>query len=223
MYVYAQRYGKAASQPVDYTSNPNQQRDVNLWYQNLQQCYKDAYNSITSVDEFLENVTCCYSSYAYIFDTTTSVTNITLANQSVANSSDRCGITPLFTQQYYYLPPADYGNNSRLSPLDWILVIGFLLGSFTGLIYLVYICRYKKKERTRLSFQGEELAKRTVENMEDEDRDYMHRIDSTVSGVFKRFWKRHVANTDNMNKPILDDKSLEKASVVTDKSKNELL
>lgn len=125
------------------------------WFVALEACYTDKYNAAVSTksgaQEFLTSIQSCYGSYAYVYQTPTSVYNISLIVVStVSNYTDR---TPALLRYKYTLPNASSVNPETLSWLDYILII-LLFGSVSIFIgYILYILWVDKSKLQTLTMR----------------------------------------------------------------------
>lgn len=71
--------------------------------------------------------------------------------------------TPWFAQYIYDLPPNDDDKNEKLTILDYIIIIFAGLALLYG-VYYILMKMLVRKPRRRVSFEGEKLAERTIEN-----------------------------------------------------------
>eukprot|EP01040_Poterioochromonas_malhamensis_P005401 gene5402-5795_t len=170
---------KSAPTVVSWTAGQQANPDVYRWYSDLYNCYEQSYTTTQTdsgdANSFLALVAKdCYHDYAYFFKTTNSVYNITLASDTADYA------TPMLTQYIYNLPSSNDGDAENLTAIDYVMIALAFVGC-CGVIYYFLRKLLGKKARRRVSFEGERVAAKTVENItntgieeDNEDRAYFH-------------------------------------------------
>jgi len=120
---------------------------VVYWYGNLSDCYTTKYEETKEKGNdfyyFLNALKQCYGSYAYAYNSNTSVYNITLYNISTDFSS------PMLERYSYLIPTGTSNEDERMSAFDWTVVAIFILIVIIGMMVLLrkVLCQRKKKTR----------------------------------------------------------------------------
>jgi len=175
IYATAYTYLAASSNPATIiTWNTDiANSHVYNWYSELNTCYNTVFQATQTsgggAQYFFQAIKKCYGEYAFIYRSANSVYNISLANDS---SYYR---TPYESQYIYTLPTGGGGKNETLTTADYVIIALVLIGIIIGLVYFLRRVMGKKMRR-RVSFEGERLAARTVDNLTEshEDRTYFH-------------------------------------------------
>jgi len=140
---------------VQWSSTSVPPSSVFDWFVALDACYTDKYNSAVNAKSgaqlFLIAIQSCYGSYAYVYQSPTSVYNISLIDvETTANYTYR---TPALLRYKYKLPTASSVNPETLSWLDYILII-LLFGSVSVFVgYVIYILWVDKSKLQTLTMR----------------------------------------------------------------------
>eukprot|EP01038_Epipyxis_sp_PR26KG_P007787 gene7787-10578_t len=171
--IYASAFNYLSNKPklnlntqvVSWSSSGTVNSQVYQWFSDLNDCYTTVFDETVTNGEgaeyFLQAVQKCYSHTAYVYKSSTSVYNISLANYTdnlIEYSS------PILSQYVYILPSSSSNDNEQLSIMDWFMIVLFILCVLFGIVYFLNRL-FGKKQRRRVSFEGERIASNAVNNI----------------------------------------------------------